>query len=324
VTTTYLETGVDLRAASDLAERIRGRIGSGLFGGFVPVWQLKAYRNPVLVSSVDGIGTKTRLAAQLGRIDGLGRDIVHHCVNDIAVHGATPLFFLDYLAFHRLEPAVAGSILDDIEAACSSLGIKLVGGETAEMPGVYREGCFDIAGAIVGAVEQDEIVDGGTIRVGDVLIGLASNGVHTNGFSLIQSLFSIDEYDTFEPALGASLGESLLPPHRCYFHDIQSLLAHGHVHGLAHITGGGIAGNLSRVIPAGLQAVVELPPAPPLFQLIQEHGVSTGEMRGVFNLGIGIIAVCDARILAHLPAGWVTIGSIRENHEYAERVVFTS
>jgi phosphoribosylformylglycinamidine cyclo-ligase len=297
---TYRDAGVDLEAAEGLTDQITQRLGSRLFGGFVPVSQLKTYQSPVLVSSIDGIGTKVRLAARLNRVEGLGQDIVHHCVNDIAVHGATPLFFLDYLAFHHLELSLVERIVGGIADACEALGIRLAGGETAEMPSVYPPGHFDIAGAIVGVVEEQEIVDGSAVVPGDLLIGLPSSGLHTNGYSLVQRIFSEEDYIRRDPISGKTLGEALLEPHRCYLSEIRDLMATGTVHGLAHITGGGIPGNLSRILPAGMRAVIDLPPPPPLFRCLQEGGSGTGaakrvardEMRRVFNMGVGLIAVC--------------------------------
>jgi phosphoribosylformylglycinamidine cyclo-ligase len=321
MTVTYEEAGVDLQAAADLSHRVQMKLGTGLFGGFVPVDDLKEYEHPVLVSSVDGIGTKTRLAASLQVTHGLGRDIVHHCVNDIAVHGATPLFFVDYLAFHRLDSSLADRLVDDIDRACSALGISLAGGETAEMPAVYREGCFDVAGAIVGVVERGGIVDGSRIRAGDALVGLPSSGPHTSGYSLIQALFGEEDLRALVPELGNTLGDALLASHRCYLGEIRQALSLGGVHGLAHITGGGIVGNLSRIMPAGLQAAVELPPLPLVFRLIQDRGVSATEMRRVFNLGIGLIAVCDRRIVERLPADWRVLGHVVETRDDANRVV---
>jgi phosphoribosylformylglycinamidine cyclo-ligase len=291
----YSDAGVDLEAAEVVTARITKWLGGGLFGGFVPASMLKAYRAPVLVSSIDGIGTKVRLAARLGWVDGLGQDIVHHCVNDIAVHGASPLFFLDYLAFHKLELDLVERIVSSIAMTCASLGITVAGGETAEMPLLYPPGHFDIAGAIVGVVEQAEVIDGSAIAAGDILIGLPSSGLHTNGYSLVQRLFKNEEYARYEPELGMMLGEALLMPHTCYLDGIRRLIATGAVHGLAHITGGGIADNLARILPEGLSAIVELPPPPPLFQYIEARGVPHDEMLRVFNMGIGLIAVCAGR-----------------------------
>lgn len=318
MTISYRDAGVDLEAAGQVTARITERLGSALFGGFVPVPDLKAYDAPVLVSSIDGVGTKVRLAARMGRVDHLGRDIVHHCVNDIAVHGASPLFFMDYLALHHLEPDLVDRIVGGVAGACDALGIALAGGETAEMPLVYAPGHFDLAGAIVGVVEQAAIVDGRTIVEGDILLGLPSSGLHTNGYSLVQRIFSDDDLDRYQPFEtgwpadpATTLGEALLEPHRCYLDDVRSLLATGTVHGLAHITGGGIAGNLQRIVPPHLQAVVDLPPAPPLFRLIAERGVGPEEMRRVFNMGIGMIAVCDPAIVPH--PDYQQIGVVRRS-----------
>lgn len=321
----YRDAGVDLEAADQVGEAIATRLGHRLFGGLVPVPQLREYRSPVLVSSIDGIGTKVRLAARLGRVGGLGYDIVHHCVNDIAVQGADPLFFLDYLAFHRLDPALVETIVDGIAQACAELSVVLAGGETAEMPLVYPPGELDIAGAVVGAVEADAVIDGASIRAGDVLLGIASSGLHTNGYSLVQHLMGDEEYGRYEPLLGSTLGEALLRPHRSYLREIRRLLSTGLVHGLAHITGGGIAGNLSRIMPPSLSAAIELPDPPEIFELLTRRGVSIDEMRRVFNLGIGLIAVCDAAILTTpglLAAGdTYVLGTIESSGHDAERSV---
>jgi phosphoribosylformylglycinamidine cyclo-ligase len=322
VSVRYSDAGVDLTVAEDVTARIKERVGIGLFGGFIPVTALKAYDSPVLVSSIDGVGTKVRLAAQLDRLDGLGADIVHHCVNDIAVHGAQPLFFLDYLAFHRLEPTIVDRIVASIASACEVLGIRLAGGETAEMPLVYAPDHFDLAGAIVGVVEETDIIDGSSIRAGDVLLAVPSSGLHTNGFSLVQALFSDEEYERYEPSLQATLGEALLQPHRCYLDEIRTLMATGQVHGLAHITGGGIAGNLMRIIPAGLEARVDLPTPPPVFDLIRARGVDPTEMRRVFNLGVGLIAVCDPHVLATVHTPFEPIGEVQPGNTIQGRVSF--
>jgi phosphoribosylformylglycinamidine cyclo-ligase len=322
VSVRYSDTGVDLTVAEDVAARIKERVGNGLFGGFISVSALKAYDSPVLVSSIDGVGTKVRLAAQLDRLDGLGADIVHHCVNDIAVHGAQPLFFLDYLAFHRLEPPIVDRIVASIASACEALDIRLAGGETAEMPLVYAPEHFDVAGAIVGVVEESDIIDGRSIRAGDVLLGLPSSGLHTNGFSLVQTLFTDAEYERYEPLLETTLGEALLQPHRCYLEEIRTLLATGQVHGLAHITGGGIAGNLSRIIPAGLEAQIGLLTPSPLFEAIQARGVEWAEMRRVFNLGVGLIAVCDPQVLATFHTPFEFIGEVQTSDSDQRRVSF--
>jgi phosphoribosylformylglycinamidine cyclo-ligase len=333
VTISYREAGVNLAAAEEITSSLSARLGTGLFGGFVPVSTLKRYDSPVLVSSMDGIGTKVRLAGRLDRVGGLGEDIVHHCVNDIAVHGAKPLFFLDYLVFNRLDPGMVERIVGGIAAACARLGIALAGGETAEMPLIYPPDHFDIAGAIVGVVEQAAIVDGGEIAPGDVLLGLPSSGLHTNGYTLVQRVFDDEAFGTDIPELGTTLGEALLVPHRCYLHEIQALMATGLVRGLAHITGGGIAGNLTRILPAGLRAVIELPPPGPLFELIERRGISRDEMRRVFNAGIGMIAVVSeapgqalvrqtSRLPAEGDAEWQFLGVVERSTDPARKVVF--
>jgi phosphoribosylformylglycinamidine cyclo-ligase len=299
---TYRDAGVDLEAGADIAGLFGNRSAGGLFAGILPVPNLKGFESPVLVTSMDGIGTKTLLASRLDRIEGLGEDIVHHCVNDIAVHGAEPLLFMDYLAFHRIDRDLAGRLIDSISAACERLGVVLTGGETAEMPLIYPAARFDVVGAIVGVVEASAIVDGRTVQAGDVLLGLKSSGLHTNGFSLIQRLFDEADYRQNEHDLGSSLGEALLTPHRCYLDEIRGMVATGTVHGLAHITGGGIKGNLDRIIPAGLQAVIDMPAYTPLFELVAARGVEKAEMRRVFNCGVGLVAVCDAAVSEHAEA----------------------
>lgn len=307
----YRDAGVDLERASEITARLGTRIGAGLFGGFVPIGPVKSYDAPVLVTSIDGVGTKAHLAAMLGHTTGLGRDLVHHCVNDIAVHGAKPLCFLDYLAFNRLDPLLVDALVTSVAEACDALGITLAGGETAEMPLVYPPGHFDMAGAIVGVAEQAEIVDGTTIVAGDVVLGFPSSGLHTNGYSLVQRVFSEHEYHRYEPALGRTLGAALLEPHRCYLTVIRELLGTGYVHGLAHITGGGIVGNTSRIIRDGLSAMVRLPEAPPLFRVLSARGIAAEELKHVFNLGIGLIAVCDPGVLAGpVPAEAQILGEI--------------
>ena len=306
--TTYVGAGVNLAESERLTEWLAPRIGS-LFGGMVPAGVLKTYDDPMLVTSIDGVGTKARLARILARVDGLGQDIVHHCVNDIAVHGAIPLLFMDYLAFNHLDEALARTLISSIQDACAALGMPLASGETAEMGLVYRDGEFDVAGSIVGVVERTQVVDGSAIRSGDVVLGLDASGLHTNGFSLIQSLFGGNDYDEIVVADGQSLADFLLEPHRCYLHDIRALVSSGLVHGLAHITGGGIEGNVGRIIPEGLCAEIEIGARPAIYDLIESRGVSRDEMARVFNLGVGLVAICDPAIVAE--PGWESIGQIR-------------
>jgi phosphoribosylformylglycinamidine cyclo-ligase len=301
---TYREAGVDIEAGEALVARIRpwvrrtfrpGVLGDiGGFGGLFRLGELP-YRDPVLVSSIDGVGTKVKVAIAAGRHDTIGRDLVNHCVNDIAVCGAEPLFFLDYFATGRLQLEVAEQVIRGLAEACRENGCALIGGETAEMPDLYAEGEYDLAGAIVGVVEREAMLDGSAVREGDVLIGLASSGLHTNGYSLARRvLLAHYGLDAHVPELGSTLADGLLAVHRSYLSAIRTLRRELAVHGLSHITGGGIVGNTRRVLPAGLALEIdwEAWPRPPLFVLIQRLGqVPEEEMRRVFNLGIGLVAI---------------------------------
>jgi phosphoribosylformylglycinamidine cyclo-ligase len=325
----YTGAGVDLAAADDAKERI-GRlvagtrtalsVGSvGAFGGMVRI--PPGMRKPVLVLSTDGVGTKVLVAIQAGRLDTVGEDLVNHSVNDILVHAARPIAFMDYVAGAGLGPAELAGIVEGIARACRAHGMALAGGETAQMPGLYQPGHFDLAGTIVGVVEEDEALHGDRIVAGDALLAYASTGLHTNGYSLARRIVSQRLGLGVHDRLGdlGSVADVLLAVHRSYLPSLAPVLAR--VHGLAHITGGGIAGNLVRVLPDGYEAVVD--PAtwtpPPLFQLLQEAGeVSTEEMRDVFNLGVGLIAVVPKDVIpsaraaadAAAVATW-TIGEIR-------------
>ncbi|AEB12933.1 phosphoribosylformylglycinamidine cyclo-ligase [Marinithermus hydrothermalis] len=302
----YEDAGVNInRKANALkaaSEHIRATYtpevlwGLGAFGGLFDVKKLKDYAHPVLVASTDGVGTKTLLAAKTGRWEGIGFDIVNHSINDILVQGARPLFFLDYVASSRLEPEVLGAVLDSLAAACQAAGIPLLGGETAEMPGVYHKGGLDLVGTIVGVVERDRIVDGRRTQSGDVILALPSSGLHTNGYSLARKAF--ETWNLSEPLDelgGKTLADALLEPHRSYLEPVTRLLEAGlPVHAMAHITGGGVEGNLPRVLPEGLGAVIEKGtwPVPPIFPLIQRAGhVSEAEMYRVFNMGLGFLVV---------------------------------
>ena len=287
--------------------------GNGAVCGLLAGPMAGGIREPVLVASMDGIGTKALIAAEVGRVGWLGHDIVHHCANDVAVHGAIPVLFMDYLAFHHVNAVLAATLVKSMTEACGPLGIALVGGETAEMPAVYQEGRFDVAGAMIGVCERSSIVDGSAMAPGDIVLGFASHGLHTNGFTLVRHLFASEEYDEHAGFLGQTLSDALLAPHRCYLPEIRSLLDAGQVRGLAHVTGGGIAGNLSRVVPPGLCAEVVVPPPPPLYELIHSRGVPIEEMHRVFNMGIGLIAVCDRSLESGLPAGALRLGHIVES-----------
>jgi len=316
----YAASGVDIAAeqAKDLMkEAVRSThgpdvlAGMGAFAGIIDISHVQHMHHPALVASTDGVGTKTLLAAQAGRYDTIGRDLVHHSVNDLLAQGARPLFFMDYLAMGKLDPEQAAAIVRGVAAACRDVGcvygqskqgrgkaLPLLGGETAEMPDVYLPGAFDLAGTIVGIVEQDSIIDGSTIRPGDVLLGLPSSGLHTNGYSLARKVFARYPYETVFPELSEPLIDALLRPHRCYLREIQALQAAGiPIKGIAHITGGGFEGNISRILPSGVQAEIETArwDVPPLFTLIARLGkVSRAEMFRTFNMGVGMVLVLAA------------------------------
>ncbi|MER3479934.1 MAG: phosphoribosylformylglycinamidine cyclo-ligase [Meiothermus sp.] len=288
-----------LRAAS---AKIRGTYtpevlwGLGAFGGMLDASRLKGLEHPVLVASTDGVGTKTLLAAQTGRWEGLGFDIVNHCVNDLLVQGAKPLFFLDYVASARLEPDLLGKVLESLAEACKAAGMPLLGGETAEMPGVYHPGGLDLVGTIVGVVDRQRIVDGSRVEPGDAILALPSSGLHTNGYSLARKVLADWDLEEPRPELaGASLATALLKPHQSYLEPVSRLLESGlEVRAMAHITGGGVYENLPRVLPEGLGAEIQIGswPVPPVFSLIQRAGgVEGAEMFRVFNMGLGYLIV---------------------------------
>jgi phosphoribosylformylglycinamidine cyclo-ligase len=305
----YKSAGVDIDAGNETVKRIRslarrtftpGVLSDiGSFGGLFRLGD--RYKDPVLVSSTDGVGTKLRIAFITGRHDTIGADLVNHCVNDILVQGAEPLFFLDYLSTGRLAPDVAEQVITGVARACTQNGCALIGGETAEMPGFYADGEYDLAGFIVGAAEKTKIIDGRTIVPGDVLIGLPSSGLHTNGYSLARRVFfelAQWKVDKFVRDLGVTLGEALLAPHRSYLPFVRPLLEQNYVRGLAHITGGGITENLPRVLPGGCAAEIDRRawPVPPIFRMLQQHGrIPDDEMLRTFNMGIGMIVVCAPR-----------------------------
>ena len=247
------------------------------------------------MSSVDGVGTKLKIALALNRHDTIGIDLVNHCVNDILTCGAEPLFFLDYIAMGKLAPQKVEAIAKGLAQACREVSCVLIGGETAEMPGLYAGKDYDLVGFIIGMVEKEKIIMGKTIAVGDVIIGLPSSGLHTNGYSLVRKVFgeTPSVLNTYYTELGRTLGEELLEPHRCYFHQLKSLLPM--IKGMAHITGGGLIGNVPRVLPQGMAAQFQSRAwvVPPIFQLIQQRGnVDKNEMYRVFNMGIGMVVIC--------------------------------
>ncbi len=269
--------------------------GIGFFGG---LFEFKEFNQPVLVSSVDGVGTKLKIACALARHNTIGIDIVNHCVNDILTCGAEPLFFLDYIAMGKLVPEQVEAIAQGLAQACREVGCALIGGETAEMPGLYAGEDYDLVGFIIGAVEKEKIIQGKTIAVGDTIIGLPSSGLHTNGYSLVRKLFGVTKsaLNTHYPELGRTLGEELLEPHRCYYHQLKPLLPS--IKGMAHITGGGLVGNVPRILPQGVAARFRSRAwtIPPIFHLIQQRGnIDQSEMYRVFNMGIGMVIICSPR-----------------------------
>jgi phosphoribosylformylglycinamidine cyclo-ligase len=307
----YRDAGVDIDAAKRAKSRIR-RLARrtfnrrvlrevGAFGGFYALDGLP--RDAVLVSSVDGVGTKLKIAIALDRHSTVGADLVNHCVNDIAAHGARPLFFLDYLATGRLRPEVVTELVSGVARACRAVGCALIGGETAEMPGFYGPEEYDLAGCIVGWVRRRNILDGSRIRPGDVILGLPSLGLHTNGYSLARKVLLESGALNLKarvPELRRTLGEELLAPHRCYWPVLQPLLERGWIQGLVHITGGGITDNTPRILPRGCGAEVRLGawPVLPIFDLIARRGcVPQEDMLRTFNMGIGMLLVVAARRL---------------------------
>ena len=307
---TYADAGVDIDRANRTKKRIKylahktftrsvlSEIGG--FGGLFAVDKAK-WVDPILVSSVDGVGTKLRIAFEMDVHHTIGADLVNYCVNDIAVQGATPLFFMDYLATGKLEPEIAEKVVEGLAEACKHNGCALIGGETAEMPGFYADGEYDLAGFIVGAVERERIINGKTVEVGDVILGLASNGLHTNGYSLARKLlFEVGKYtlDSYVNELKGKVGNELLRTHKSYWPAIKRLVDGECVSAMAHITGGGITENLPRVLPRGVAAVIEMGSwqVPPIFEHLQQLGnVPQEEMLRTFNMGIGMLLVVPSK-----------------------------
>jgi phosphoribosylformylglycinamidine cyclo-ligase len=329
----YADAGVDISSAEKSKQRIKmmarktfnkqvlSEIGG--FGGLFAL-DLEKFPNPVLVSSADGVGTKLKVAFDLGIHHTVGQDLVNHCVNDIAVQGATPLFFLDYLATGKLENEIVETVVQGLSEACRANGCALIGGETAQMPGFYDEGEYDLAGTIIGAVSRDKIITGDTIQVGDVLVGLPSNGLHTNGYSLARKLlFEVAKYgpDQYVNELKDKTGAALMRTHRSYLSVIKKLTQAEVVSGMAHITGGGITENLPRILPKGMGAVVDRASwtVPPLFTHLQQLGnVEEDEMLRTFNMGIGLIAVIPAEKIKKAKA---ILNRANERHCLIGRVV---
>ena len=337
MTALYKQAGVDIDAGAQAVSLMKQAIqatftpnvlaGVGSFGGVFALRGLPA--QPVLVASIDGVGTKVKLAAELGRWRSVGHDLVNHCVNDILVQNARPLFFLDYVATSKLDPAAAAEAVTGMAEACQAVGCALLGGETAEMPGVYAEGAFDLAGAIVGLVDQSALLPRpAAMAAGDALIGLASSGPHTNGYSLIRQIVAgRDLTEVLED--GQTLADALLAPHRCYLPQIEAIQQAGYeLKGMAHITGGGLLENTPRVLPAHLAAriVVRSWERPPIFeQLVRWSGIDLTEAHRVFNMGIGMVLIVPsasaAPILDLLPDA-VVIGRLMERKDEAVSLVF--
>ena len=329
----YADAGVDITSGDRSKQRIKmlarktfnknvlSEIGG--FGGLFAL-DLTKFPDPVLVSSADGVGTKLKVAFELGIHHTVGQDLVNHCVNDIAVQGATPLFFLDYLATGKLENSVVETVVQGISDACRANGCALIGGETAQMPGFYADGEYDLAGTIIGAVNRDKIITGEGIQVGDCLIGLPSNGLHTNGYSLARKLlFEVANYgpDQYVNELKDKTGAALMRTHRSYLGIVRKMTSGGLVSGMAHITGGGITENLPRILPKGMQAVVDLASwqVPPLFEHLQHLGsVEQEEMLRTFNMGIGMICVVPAELVKKAKA---VLNRANERHYIIGRVV---
>jgi len=302
----YADAGVNIAVADEVKQRIRHHANRtftsgvlGAIGGFGGLFALdnKKWKEPVLVSSADGVGTKLKIAIAMGVHSTVGGDLVNHCVNDILVQGATPLFFLDYLAMGKLDPAVIEQLVEGMGRSCRKAGCALIGGETAEMPGFYPPGEYDLAGFIVGIVERKKLLTGKSVKPGDALLALPSAGLHTNGYSLARKLiFEVAKLkpDTYVAEIGNKIGAELLKPHLCYAPALKNIVARGWVSALAHITGGGIPGNLPRVLPSGVKAQIDLAswPVPHIFRFLASLGkIETNELLQSFNMGVGMILV---------------------------------
>jgi phosphoribosylaminoimidazole synthetase len=340
--TSYASTGVDIDEGARAVAGMKGAVertlgpdvlrGVGSFGGVMSARPILALDDPVLVASTDGVGTKVELAARLGKVRGVGADIVNHCIDDVLVQSARPLFFLDYIASSDLDADLVAEVVTGMAEACEAAGCALLGGETAEMPGVYAPGTFDVAGTLVGLAERSSLLprlDGPTaVGPGDALIGVASSGPHTNGYSFLRKLFDWMPMDVVPPGFDRSIGDALLEPHRSYLDVLDGALRSGAVKALAHITGGGLPENLPRVLPDGVDAEIELGswPRGPLFDLIAElsTGVDQHELHRMLNMGIGMVVVCadddTARVQASIDESTWVIGRLVRGTE-GSRVV---
>ncbi|MCX6345634.1 MAG: phosphoribosylformylglycinamidine cyclo-ligase [Armatimonadetes bacterium] len=336
---TYKAAGVDIEAGEEAVQRMKQHVQStynehvltdiGTFGGMFRL-SLGDMTDPVLVSSIDSVGTKVKIASMMDKYDTIGMDMVNHCCNDILVQGAKPLMFLDYFATSKLSPRIVEQVVKGMSEACREAGCVLIGGETAEMPGVYLEGEFDIAGCIVGIVDRPKIIDGSKVQPGDVVIGLASSGLHTNGYSLVRKVLFADcgyKIDQFVPELGGVLGEALLTPHRNYVKPVMAVMEDFEVHAIAHLTGGSFYSNIPRVLPLDCQVSVERRSwgVPPIFHLIQEKGhIDPIEMHRTFNMGIGLVLIVAKEVamdvVAKLEALGETASIIGEVHKGGREV----
>lgn len=318
---TYKDAGVDIKAGEELVNSIKGMVKEthsdavlsniGGFGGFFRP-DLTGFKKPVFVSSVDGVGTKLIVAFKAGKYDTVGQCLVNHCINDIAVCGATPLFFLDYFSTGKLEQHVGVEVIRGFATACKQNGVALIGGETAEMPDIYGEGEFDLAGTIVGIVDEDEVINGVGISEGDVLIGFKSSGLHTNGYSLARKvLFSEYDVNDYVEELGSTVAEELLQVHRSYLPLISALKGMDGVNGFSHITGGGMVGNTKRILPEGLALDINWDgwERPAVYKMIQEIGnVPEEDMQATFNLGIGLVTVVSSDAVEAVKAKAAELG----------------
>jgi phosphoribosylformylglycinamidine cyclo-ligase len=341
----YADAGVNIAVADEAKQRIRhlatrtftnGVLGGiGSFGALFAL-DMKKFKEPILVSSADGVGTKLKIAMTMDVHSTVGGDLVNHCVNDILVQGAEPLFFLDYLALGKMDPHIVEQLVDGMSRACRKAGCALIGGETAEMPGFYPPGEYDLAGFIVGAVERKKLLTGKSVKPGDTLLALPSAGLHTNGYSLARKLvFEVSKLkpETYVAEVGNKIGPELLKPHLCYAPALKNILAKGWVSALAHITGGGIPGNLPRVLPAGVKAVVDLAswPVLPIFKYLAKVGkMDTDGLLESFNLGVGMILVVPPAHIAKVEADlkrrgekFFNIGRIERGDTAKARVAYS-
>lgn len=322
----YKKSGVDIDAGAKAVSMMRSAVREtytdsvlsdvGHFGGLFSLQSLAHMQDPVLVASTDGVGTKTKVASQMNRWDTIGADLVNHCINDILVQGATPLFFLDYVASDKLKPQQIANIVTGMARACEDANTALLGGETAEMAGVYAEGEVDVVGTIIGAVDRSDVIDGSRIQDGNVIIALPSAGLHTNGYTLARAMLADEDWTVYHDALGQSIGDALLATHRCYLSEVLKSREVSKILGLAHITGGGVTDNLPRILPEGVGAKIQSGAwdVPEIFNIIQGKGnISRAEMFRVFNMGLGMLIIIssdDATMILDMLDDAILVGEI--------------